>query len=158
MADFLAVIPRTPSLVLMTYRPEYHGPLSSTPGSQTIALAPLNDSETGALIVEMLGGDPSLASLTTQITDRAAGNPFFAQEIVRDLAGRGVLHGERGAYRSDGTAAEATVPATLQAAIAARIDRLDAVAKRTLNAASVIGSQFDGELRQRWSARPPFRN
>ena len=146
LADFLAVIPRTPSIVLMTYRPEYRGPLSSTPGAQTIALAPLNDSETGALVVEMLGPDPSLASLTTQITERAAGNPFFAQEIVRDLAGRGVLHGERGAYRSDGAAAEATVPATLQAAIAARIDRLDAMAKRTLNAAAVIGSQFDGEL------------
>ncbi len=146
LMDFLAVIPRTPSLVLMTYRPEYRGPLSTTPGAQTIALAPLNDSETGALVIEMLGPDPSLASLTTQITDRAAGNPFFAQEIVRDLAGRGVLLGERGAYRSDGAAAEATVPATLQAAIAARIDRLDAVAKRTLNAAAVIGSQFDAEL------------
>lgn len=146
LADFLAVIPRTPSLVLMTYRPEYRGPLSSTPGSQTIALAPLNDSETGALVTEMLGSDPSLASLTSQIADRAAGNPFFAQEIVRDLAGRGVLRGDRGAYLSDSAGAEATVPATLQAAIAARIDRLDAVAKRTLNAASVIGSQFDAEL------------
>jgi adenylate cyclase len=146
LADFLAVIPRTPSLVLMTYRPEYHGPLSTTPGAQTIALAPLNDSETGALIIEMVGPDPSLASLTTQITDRAAGNPFFAQEIVRDLAGRGVLRGERGDYRCEGVAAEAAVPATLQAAIAARIDRLDAVAKRTLNAAAVIGSQFDAEL------------
>jgi adenylate cyclase len=146
LADFLAVIPRTPSLVLMTYRPEYRGPLSTTPGAQTIALAPLNDSETGALVTEMLGPDPSLASLTTQITDRAAGNPFFAQEIVRDLAGRGVLRGERGGYRSDGAVAEASVPATLQAAIAARIDRLDAVAKRTLNAAAVIGSQFDAEL------------
>ena len=99
LADFLSVIPRTPSMVLMTYRPEYRGPLSSTPGAQTIALAPLNDSETGALVVEMLGPDPSLASLTTQITERAAGNPFFAQEIVRDLADRGVLRGERGAYR-----------------------------------------------------------
>ena len=100
LADFLAVIPRTHSLVLMTYRPEYRGPLSTTPGAQTIALAPLNDSETGALITEMLGPDPSLASLTTQIAERAAGNPFFAQEIVRDLADRGVLRGERGAYRS----------------------------------------------------------
>jgi len=146
LADFLAVIPRTPCLVLMTYRPEYRGPVSATPGAQTIALAPLNDSETGALVTEMLGPDPSLASLTTQITGRAAGNPFFAQEIVRDLAGRGVLRGERGGYRSDGAVAEASVPATLQAAIAARIDRLDAVAKRTLNAAAVIGSQFDAEL------------
>ncbi len=146
LADFLAVIPRTPSLVLITYRPEYRGRLSATPGAQTIALAPLNDSETGALITELLGPDPSLASLTTQIADRAAGNPFFAQEIVRDLAARGVLHGRRGAYLCVGEAAAVNVPATLQAAIAARIDRLDGVAKRTLNAAAVIGSQFDAEL------------
>lgn len=146
LADFLSVIPRTAALVLMTYRPDYRGPLSTKPGAQTIALAPLNDSETGALVIEMLGDDPSLAALTTQITDRAAGNPFFAQEIVRDLVDRGVLRGERGAYSSDGIGPEPTVPATLHAAIAARIDRLDAVAKRTLNAASVIGSRFDAEL------------
>ena len=146
LADFVSVIPRTHSLVLFTYRPEYRGPLSTTPGAQTIAVTPLNDSETGALITEMLGADATLAPLTTQITERAAGNPFFAQEIVRDLADRGVLHGERGAYRSDGAAAEAGVPATLQATIAARIDRLDSAAKRTLNAAAVIGSQFDAEL------------
>ena len=146
LADFFSVIPRTQSLVLITYRPEYHGPLSTTPGAQTIALAPLNDSETGSLITEMLGPDASLASLTTQITERAAGNPFFAQEIVRDLADRGVLLGERGAYTGAGATGEASVPATLQAAIAARIDRLDAAAKRTLNAAAVIGSQFDAEL------------
>ena len=85
LADFLSVIPRTQSLVLMTYRPEYRGPLSTTPGAQTIALAPLNDSETGDLITEMFGPDHSLASLTTQIAERAAGNPFFAQEIVGHL-------------------------------------------------------------------------
>ena len=146
LADFLSVAPRTPSLVLITYRPEYRGGISTTPGAQTIALAPLNDSETGALIAELLGPDPSLASLTTQIAERAAGNPFFAQEIVRDLADRGVLQGERGAYLCPEGAAEASVPATLQAAIAARIDRLDGVAKRTLNAAAVIGSQFGAEL------------
>ncbi len=146
LADFLSVIPRTQSLVLITYRPEYHGPLSTTPGAQTIALAPLNDSETGALIIEMLGRDPSLAALTTQIAERAAGNPFFAQEIVRDLADRGVLDGERGAYRIERETTETSVPATLQAVIAARIDRLDAAAKRTLNAAAVIGSRFDADL------------
>ena len=97
LADFLAVIPQTHSLVLVTYRPEYRGALSRTPGAQMIALAPLDDSETAALIAELLGPDPSVAGLTTQIAERAAGNPFFAQEIVRDLADRRVLHGERGA-------------------------------------------------------------
>ena len=47
LADFLSVAPRTPSLVLITYRPEYRGGISTTPGAQTIALAPLNDSKRG---------------------------------------------------------------------------------------------------------------
>jgi len=77
---------------------------------------------------------------------RAAGNPFFAEEMVRDLAERGVLRGNRGAYVSTADVAEVTVPATLQATIAARIDRLDPAAKRTLCAAAVIGSRFSRDL------------
>ncbi len=80
------------------------------------------------------------------IAERAAGNPFFAEEMVRDLAERGVLRGERGAYMSTAEAAEVSVPATLQATIAARIDRLDPKAKRTLSAAAVIGSRFSLDL------------
>ena len=59
------------------------------------------------------------------IADRAAGNPFFAEEIVRELAERGMLRGDRGAYGCRTNVAEVTVPASLQATIAARIDRLD---------------------------------
>ncbi len=59
IADFLTVIPQTPSLVLATYRPEYEGALARVHGAQTIALAPLSDSETVALISELLGPDPS---------------------------------------------------------------------------------------------------
>jgi adenylate cyclase len=80
------------------------------------------------------------------IVERAAGNPFFAEEIVRELAGRGVLRGQPGAYISTAEAAEVNVPATLQATIAARIDRLDPLAKRTLSAAAVIGSRFGVDL------------
>ncbi len=80
------------------------------------------------------------------IAEKAAGNPFFAEEIVRDLAERGVLRGDRGAYVSTADAAEVSVPATLQATIAARIDRLDPAAKRTLSAAAVIGSRFSRGL------------
>ncbi len=50
LADFLAVIPQTPSLVLITYRPEYRGALAQVAGAQTIALAPLSDAETSALV------------------------------------------------------------------------------------------------------------
>ena len=115
-------------------------------GAQTIALAPLSDPETSALVGELLGADPSVVGLGQTIAERAAGNPFFAEEIVRELAERGVLRGERGAYISTAEVAEVSVPATLQATIAARIDRLRPEAKRTLSAAAVIGSRFGLDL------------
>ncbi|MGB7871731.1 MAG: cyclase, partial [Mycobacterium sp.] len=146
LADFLIVIPRTPSMVLITSRPEYEGALMRVHGAQAIALAPLADSDTAALLGELLGSDPSVGDLGQMIAERAAGNPFFAEEMVRELAQRGVLAGERGSYVCDANAAEVTVPATVQAAIEARIDRLNTPAKQTLNAASVIGARFGAEL------------
>ena len=65
---------------------------------------------------------------------------------MRELAERGVLEGHRGGYTCGTDMAEVSVPATLQATIAARIDRLDPDAKQTLNAAAVIGSRFTPEL------------
>jgi class 3 adenylate cyclase len=124
IADFLSVIPRTPSMVLITSRPEYQGALTRVHDAQTIALAPLGDSDTAALIGELLGSDPSVGELAAVIAERAAGNPFFAEEMVRELAQRGVLDGERGGYVSTADVAEVSVPATVQAAIEARIDRL----------------------------------
>ena len=98
LADFLSVIPRTPSMVLITSRPEYEGALTRVHGAQTIALAPLADSDTAVLLGELLGSDPSVGELAAIIADRAAGNPFFAEEMVRELVQRGVLTGEQGGY------------------------------------------------------------
>ncbi len=145
LADFITVIPQTPSLMLMTYRPEYRGALTHVADAHTLALTPLSDIETAALITELLGRDPSVGALGQTVADRAAGNPFFVEEIVRELAERGVLLGRAGAYAST-AAADVSVPATLQATIAARIDRLPTKAKRTLSAAAVIGSRFDLDL------------
>jgi adenylate cyclase len=142
LADFLKVVPQTPALVLLTYRPEYTGALSHLPGAQTISLAPLDFTEITALATQLLGTDPSVAGLTAQIAKRAGGNPLFVEEMVRDLTDRGVLAGTRGAHVNTGQSTDVTVPATLHAAIAARIDRLDSVAKATLNAAAVIGFRF----------------
>ena len=146
LADFLTVIPRTPSMVLITSRPEYEGAFTRVHGAQTIALGPLADSDTAALLDELLGSDPSVGELAAIIADRAAGNPFFAEEMVREFVQRGVLTGEHGGYVCRADVADVAVPATVQAAIEARIDRLDSPAKRTLNAASVIGARFGAEL------------
>jgi hypothetical protein len=146
IADFLAVVPQTPALVLITYRPEYRGALAHVAGAQMIALAPLSNSETSQLVTELLGADPSVSHIGEIIAERAAGNPFFAEEITRDLAERGVLVGGRGGYACRTDVAEVSVPATLQATIAARIDRLRPAAKHTLAAAAVIGSRFNPDL------------
>ena len=55
IADFLAVVPQTPSLVLITYRPEYRGALARVAGAQTITLAPLSDAETSGLVTVTAG-------------------------------------------------------------------------------------------------------
>ena len=146
LAGFLTVIPQTPSLVLVTFRPEYRGALTRVKGAHTVALAPLSDSEAAALVSQLLGPDTSNGALGHTIAERAAGNPFFAEEIVRELAERGVLRGQPGAYMSAAEVSEVSVPATLQATVAARIDRLDPRAKCTLSAAAVIGSRFSQGL------------
>ncbi len=135
--------------MLITYRPEYRGALSRVPGAQTIALRPLSDVHTTALTTELVGRDPSLAGLVERVVRRAAGNPFFAEEIVRDLAERGVMDGQAGAYMLRGAVDDVDVPANLQSTIGARIDRLPAAAKKSLNAASVIGLRFDTDLLDR---------
>lgn len=145
LAEFATVVPQTFSLMLITYRPEYRGVLSHISGGQTIALAPLSSAQTLALIGELLGSDPSINRLSHQIADQAAGNPFFAAEIIRDLAERSILDGDRGHYTYDhGTTI--SLPGTLHATIAARIDRLAGPAKHALYAGAVIGARFRPDL------------
>jgi adenylate cyclase len=146
LAEFLAVVPQTSSLAVITYRPEYSGALAHGPRSQTIVLEPLDDSQMSELSADLLGKDSSVTELADLVAERAAGNPFFAEEIVRDLSERDVLVGGRGCYLCVGAPADVHVPRTLQAVIAARIDRLDPAAKRILNAAAVVGSRFAPDM------------
>lgn len=142
LAEFAGTLDGTTSMFVTTYRPEYRGALQHRSG-QTVTLQPLTESTSVRLVGQLLGGDESVGGLAVRIATAAAGNPFFAEEIVRDLAGRGLLAGSRGAYRLTGDANEIAVPATVQAVLAARIDRLPAPTKSILNAAAVIGNHFD---------------
>jgi predicted ATPase len=112
LADLLTVIPPKPSLVLVTYRPEYEGALARVHGAQTIALAPLSDPETTSLVSGLLGSDPSVGALGQTIAEKAGVHSFFAEEIVREMAEQGALQGKPGAYLSKAEASEVNVPAT----------------------------------------------
>jgi hypothetical protein len=94
----------------------------------------------------LLGDDPSLVPVKKLLTERTEGNPFFLEESVRTLVEATVLAGERGAYRLVKTPATVKMPATVQAILAARIDRLTAEDKRLLQSAAVIGKDVPFEL------------
>ncbi|MGH7822872.1 MAG: ATP-binding protein, partial [Candidatus Binatia bacterium] len=77
-----------------------------------------------------------------RIQERTGGNPFFIEELVQGLAESGSLEGAKGAYRLVRPVVELALPATVQAVLAARIDRLPEAEKETLQTAAVIGRVF----------------
>ncbi len=145
LAEFVATVRGTPSMFIASFRPEYQGPLRDS-SEATITLAPLNDTTTVALVAELVGGPANVLDVARRIALPSGGNPFFVEEIVRDLVGRGHLKGTRGDYRVVGDLDAIAVPATVQSVLAARIDRLSIPEKAILNAAAVIGSSFDLDI------------
>src|SRR5438128_813391 len=123
------------------HRPEYqHGWGSKTYYTQ-LRLDPLPPASAAAVLQALLGDDPGLAPLTSLLIARTAGNPFFLEESVSTLVETGVLVGEPGAYRLAQPLHSIQVPASVQAVLAARIDRLPPEAKRLLQTAAVIGTE-----------------
>jgi DNA-binding NtrC family response regulator/tetratricopeptide (TPR) repeat protein len=134
-------LPTSRLLLLVSYRPEYqHGWGSKTYYTQ-LRLDPLPREHAQVLLDTLLGGDASLAPLTQSLWQRTAGNPFFLEESVQTLVDTQVLVGERGAYRLAKPLQSIQVPATVQAVLAARIDRLLPEEKRVLQTAAVIGPE-----------------
>src|SRR5439155_1377617 len=107
---------------------------------------------TAEMLRELLGTHPSVAEVARSIGERAAGNPFFVEEIVQALAETGTVVGAKGAYRLAGSAFALALPATVQAALAARIDRLAEREKVVLQTAAVIGKGFPEPVLRRVAA------
>jgi class 3 adenylate cyclase/predicted ATPase len=134
-------LPTARLLLLVNYRPEYqHGWGSKTYYTQ-LRLDPLPPASAEVFLDALLGRDPSLAPLKRLLIERTEGNPFFLEESVRTLVETGVLVGEPGAYRLAQALPTIRVPATVQAVLAARIDRLPPEEKQLLQAAAVIGTE-----------------
>jgi class 3 adenylate cyclase/tetratricopeptide (TPR) repeat protein len=141
------------TLVVANYRPEYRYASVDEGRFQEISLEPLAKQEVRALIASLLGPDPGDPGLVGAIAERAAGNPFFAEELVRGLADSGTLEGEPGAHRLAKPIGEIALPASVRDLLAARIDRLPEEAKALLQEASVIGKSFPAPLLVNTSGR-----
>jgi predicted ATPase/class 3 adenylate cyclase len=147
-------LPTTRLLLLVNYRPEYqHGWGSKTYYTQ-LRLDPLPPLSAEAFLRTLLGDDPSLAPLVRLLSARTGGNPFFLEESVRTLVETQVLIGEHSAYRLTQPLDSLQVPATVQAVLAARIDRLPPEEKRLLQTAAVIGTEVPLPLLQAIAALP----
>jgi tetratricopeptide (TPR) repeat protein len=109
-------------------------------------MPPLPPAQAVILLQDHFGNDSSLALLSRNIIERAQGNPFFLEELVNALVERGDFEGEKGAYRLKGGVDTIPLPPTVQAVIAARIDRLEESAKRVLEIASVIGREISTSI------------
>ena len=141
-------LPTARVLLLVNYRPEYqHGWGSKTFYTQ-LRLDALPEASADVLLQALLGNDPGLVPLTQLLIARTQGNPFFLEESVRTLVEIGVLVGDRGAYHLAQPLDTLQVPATVQALLAARIDRLPPEDKRLLQTAAVIGTEVPWPLLQ----------
>ena len=142
LGQMVEAVAGSKTLLLVNFRPEYHGAWMQKSWYRQLPLLPLSREAIGELLGDLLGADPSIAGLADAVHERTAGNPFFAEEIVQNLLESGSLEGSGGAYRLVTPVEQLEVPSTVQSVLAARIDRLGEREKQALQAASVIGREF----------------
>jgi class 3 adenylate cyclase len=126
-------------LCVATFRPEFEADWQQRAGYRGLALEPLAPETGRRLAASLLGSDETVRHLPELIHDRTGGNPFFIEEVVASLSETGTLVGERGAYRLRQPIERQVIPSSVQAVLAARIDRLGARDKTVLEAAAVVG-------------------
>ncbi len=141
-------LPTARLLLLVNYRPEYQHGWGSKMYYTQLRIDPLPPESAEELLGALLGGGASLEPLTRLLIERTEGNPFFLEESIRTLVETKVLVGERGAYRLVKALPSIQVPATVQAVLAARIDRLPPEEKTLLQTAAVIGKDVPLALLQ----------
>jgi class 3 adenylate cyclase/tetratricopeptide (TPR) repeat protein len=132
-------LPTARILLLVNSRPEYRHDWAQKTYYTQLHIDPLPPQSASHLLEALLGTDASLEPLKQLLIQRTDGNPFFLEESVRTLAEAGVLLGDRGAYRLAVEVEDVQVPASVQAVLAERVDRLSPEDKRLLQSAAVIG-------------------
>ena len=139
-------LPTSRLVLLVNYRPEYAHRWGGKMYYTQLRLDPLPPERAESLLRSLLGEDSGLRPLAQLLIERTEGNPFFLEESVRSLVETGALAGERGAYRMGRAPAALDVPDTVQAVLAARIDRLGTEDKRLLESAAAIGKDVPRPL------------
>lgn len=141
--------------LLTTARPGFTPPWSGRSGCVVVPLEPMGEGAISAVVDAIMGRDPSLAALKDELARRVAGNPFFAEESVRELLDLGWLTGAAGALRLARPLHAIPLPISVRATVAARIDRLPLADRAVLRAAATIGEVVDPVLLEQVAAVTP---
>jgi tetratricopeptide (TPR) repeat protein len=154
LAQLVEAVGGSRALLLVNFRPEYRPEWTQRSHYQQLPLAPLGPDAIAELLRALLGEHESLVGLDEQIERRTGGNPFFIEEVVQSLIESGALEGAPGAYRLVTPVERIEVPGTVQALLAARIDRLPEREKQVLHAAAVLGRSFSGPVLEQVTELP----
>ena len=133
-------------LILTTRRPEYLPPWHDPAVVTDFPLEPLPIGHIRRLVRARLGIDALPEVLAREITEKAEGNPLFAEEMVSYLTERSIVRVKASELEFDVNAVAAALPTSVQSLLTARVDRLPGKDRALLQAASVIGRQFDPQL------------
>ena len=149
--SLMMVTERAPILLVFLFRPDRDKPsweLKIKAESEFahryahLALVPLDESSSGELVENLLALADIPAAIRELIQEKSEGNPFYLEELIRELIERGVLVQQDGKWLASQAISEVEVPETLEKVIQARLDRLPQPERNTLQAASVIGRRF----------------
>ena len=135
-------LPTSRTLLLVNYRPEYKDQWAAKTFHTRLRIDPLGPESADEMLETLLGTAPALDALKAMLKERTGGNPLFLEESVRALAETGALTGRPGAYQLARDVGPVQVPSTVQALLAARIDRLRSDEKHLLQCAAVIGNEI----------------
>lgn len=156
--EFVAALVRaaawTRTMVVLNYRTSYRSPWVGSDNFREIEIGELSATDTDALVRELISHRREFQEISQLIVRRSGGNPFFAEELVRSLAERGVLSGDPSHDRNGLEAVEQALPATVQAVIGARIDRLSESEKSLLQMCAIIGKEVPLPVLERVAGTP----
>jgi class 3 adenylate cyclase/tetratricopeptide (TPR) repeat protein len=139
VAALVEAVASTKTMVVLNYRSSYRSPWAGFDNFKEIEVGELSNADTDAIVRELISHRREFQDIAQLIVRRSGGNPFFAEELVRSLAERGVLSGDP-THSSNGLdSVERALPATVQAVIGARIDRLSESEKSVLQMCAIIG-------------------
>ncbi|MDB5872476.1 MAG: adenylate/guanylate cyclase protein [Ramlibacter sp.] len=149
VAAMVKAIASTKTMVVLNYRSSYRSPWAAFDNFREIELGELSPGDTAAIVRELISHRREFQDISQLIVKRSGGNPFFAEELVRSLAERGMLSADAPLGSSGLDSVAHALPATVQAVIAARIDRLGEAEKSLLQMCAIIGKEVPSAVLER---------